>query len=59
MSMICALIVPDQDAIDHVGVATHLIAEPSSNPSIIIEYRPACAGRESVLSLLRTSAAAL
>ena len=57
--MICALIVPDQDAIDHVGVATHFIAHTSSNPSSIIEYWPEYAGVESVLSLLRTSAAAL
>jgi hypothetical protein len=38
MSMICPLIVPDRDSIDHVGVATHLITHPSSYPSIIIEY---------------------
>jgi hypothetical protein len=40
MSLLCPLIVPDRDSIDHVGVATHLITHPSSYPSIIIEYWP-------------------
>lgn len=57
--MICALIVPDRDAIDHVGMATHLFATPELVPQL--HHRVlACpsAGLEFVLSLLRTSGSA-